>query len=146
MLRQIKPFTAEYIDDCAWLFLEVFNSEPWNEKWTFANAVLALQQILNTPNFIGFIWQEDMILGFVLGCCEPTDTGKRFFLKEICVKNNQQRQGIGSQLLSYLTQYLVEIDVKLIYLLTRKNSNAEFFYSKQGFVQSSIMTMMVKHL
>ena len=147
MSEEIYFFTQKKLDECALLFVEVFNNKPWNESWTFETAKLLLSQILNTPGFIGLILQKQgIILGFVIGCCEQRDKSKNFYLKEICVCSNKQRQGIGTKLIQHLMYRLNEIGVNLIYLLTMKDEYAEEFYSKNGFQASQRMIMMTKHL
>ena len=147
MLEEINLFTEKNLDECTFLFVEVFNKKPWNESWTFETAKSLLSQILNTPGFIGFILQKQgIILGFVVGYWEQRDKSKNFYLKEICVSSNKQRQGIGTKLIEHLVYRLNEIDVNLIYLLTMKDEYAEVFYSKKGFLASHRMIMMTKHL
>jgi aminoglycoside 6'-N-acetyltransferase I len=147
MSEEIQIFTQQHLDECASLFLEVFNSEPWNESWNFEKAKLLLSQILNTPNCVGLVLQQkNIILGFVIGYCEQRDKGKNFFLKEMCVRSNQQRQGIGTKLIQYLTSQLNQVGVNLIYLLTMKDEYTEEFYLKNGFQSSFRMIVMTKNL
>ncbi|MBW4630802.1 MAG: hypothetical protein KME30_02515 [Iphinoe sp. HA4291-MV1] len=46
MSGKIQTFTAEHLDKCANLYVEVFNGEPWNEQWTIETARLRLLEIL----------------------------------------------------------------------------------------------------
>jgi aminoglycoside 6'-N-acetyltransferase I len=145
MSEEIQIFTEQHLDECASLFLEVFNSEPWNESWNFEKANLLLSQILNTPGSLGLVLQQqNIILGFVIGYCEQRDKGKNFFLKEMCVRSNQQRQGIGTKLIQKLIYTLNQAGVNLIYLLTMKDEYTEEFYSKNGFQRSLRMIIMTK--
>lgn len=103
MSEEIYLFTQQHLDECTFLFVEVFNNQPWNESWTFETAKSLLSQIINTPGFIGLTLQKQgKILGFVIGCCEQRDKSKNFYLKEICVSSNKQRQGIGTKLIQRL--------------------------------------------
>ena len=61
--------------------------------------------------------KQGKIIGFVIGCCEQRDEDKIFFIKEICVISNKQRQGMGTKLIQNLLSRLDEIGVNLIYLL-----------------------------
>ncbi|NJR18185.1 MAG: GNAT family N-acetyltransferase [Calothrix sp. CSU_2_0] len=147
MSEEIQIFTQQHLDECASLFIEVFNSEPWKESWDFEKAKFLLSQILNTPNCVGLILQQqNIILGFVIGYCEQRDKGKNFFLKEMCVRSNQQRQGIGTKLIQNLIYQLNQAGVNLIYLLTMKDEYTEEFYSKNSFQSSSRMIIMTKNL
>ena len=147
MSEDIFLFTQKHLDECASLFIEVFNNQPWNESWTFETAQSLLSQILNTPGFIGLILRKQgKILGFVIGCCEQRDKSKNFYLKEICVSSNEQRRGIGSELIRHLMNQLKETGVNSVYLLTMKDEYIKEFYLKNGFQVSQRMIMMIKHL
>jgi aminoglycoside 6'-N-acetyltransferase I len=147
MSEEIQIFTEQHLNECAFLLIEVFNSEPWNENWNFEKAKLLLSQILNTPGCLGLVLQQqNIILGFVIGYCEQRDKGKNFFLKEMCVRSNQQRQGIGTKLIQKLTYRLNQAGVNFIYLLTMKDEYTEEFYLKNGFQSSLRMIIMTKNL
>jgi aminoglycoside 6'-N-acetyltransferase I len=147
MSEEIQIFTQQHLDECASLFIEVFNREPWNETWNFENAKLLLSQIFNTPNCVGLVLQQqNIILGFVIGYCEQRDKGKNFFIKEMCVRSNQQRQGIGTKLIQKLIYRLNQAGVNLIYLLTMKDEYTEEFYSKNDFQRNHHMIIMTKGL
>lgn len=147
MSEEIDLFTQQNLDECAFLFIEVFNSKPWNESWTFETAKSLLSQIINTPGFTGLILRKQgEILGFVIGCCEQRDKDKIFYLKEICVISNKQRQGIGTKLIQHLMNKLKEAGVNSVYLLTMKDEYVAEFYLKNGFQVSPRMIMMIKRL
>ncbi len=147
MSEEIQFFTQQHLDESASLFLEVFNGEPWKESWNFEKAKLLLSQILNTPDCLGLVLQQQsVILGFVIGYCEQRDKGKNFFLKEMCVRSNQQRQAVGTKLIQNLISQLNQAGVNLIYLLTMKDEYTEKFYLKNGFKSSFRMIIMTKSL
>lgn len=146
MLEEILAFTTEHLDACAHLFVEVVNGEPWNEHWTRETARMRLFETLNTPGFVGFVWRQNQLLGFVVGYCEQWDDGKHFYLKEICVRPDKQRQGIGTMLLSQLTNTLATMNVSLVYLLTMKEGQTEAFYMKNGYQRSPRMILMSQRL
>ncbi|KAB8334586.1 GNAT family N-acetyltransferase [Scytonema tolypothrichoides VB-61278] len=144
MLEEIQTFTTEYLDDCANLYVEVFNTEPWNEQWTIETARLRLFEILNTPGFIGFVFQQDEVLGFVAGYCEQMQKGKGFYIKEICTRSDKQRLGIGTKLLNQLMNTLTAMEVTTIYLVTMKDGQAEAFYTTNGYQRSQKLIVMSK--
>lgn len=144
MSEEIQTFTTDHLDKCANLYVKVFNGEPWNEQWTIETARLRLFEILNTPGFIGFVLQQDELLGFVAGYCEQVQKGKGFYLKEICTRSDRQRQGIGTKLLNQLMNSLTAMEVTAIYLVTMKDGQAEAFYSKNGYQRSERLIVMSK--
>ncbi|MDZ8109610.1 MAG: GNAT family N-acetyltransferase [Nostoc sp. DedQUE12a] len=144
MSEQIETFSTEYLDRCAYLYVEVFNSEPWNEQWSFNTARTRLFEIINTPGFVGFVFKQDELLGFLAGYCKQGQKSKSFYLEEICVLPNKQRQGIGTKLLNKLMDTLIYIEVNRVYLLTNKDAQAETFYTKHGYQRNQQMIFMTK--
>ncbi|YAF94060.1 MAG: GNAT family N-acetyltransferase [Nodularia sp. CChRGM 3473] len=146
MEENILAFTTEHLDECAQLAVEVFNGEPMNQQWTMETARIRLQEILNTPGFVGFIWRKKAILGFVVGNCEQWENTLRFELKTICVRPDKQAQGIGTNLLHQLVDTLLTFHVSSVYLLTLKEGLAEAFYTKNGFHKSHRVVFMSNQL
>ncbi|BAY74096.1 hypothetical protein NIES25_05060 [Nostoc linckia NIES-25] len=144
MPEQIQTFSTEYLDRCAYLYVEVFNSEPWNEEWSFNTARTRLFEIINTPGFVGFVFKQDELLGFLGGYCKQGQKSKSFYLEEICVRPDKQRQGIGTKLLNKLMDTLIYIEVNRVYLLTNKDGQAETFYTKHGYQRNQQMIFMRK--
>jgi aminoglycoside 6'-N-acetyltransferase I len=51
----IVPITNDKMEQCIELYINVFNSEPWNETWTYQTAKERLTDLLHTPKFLGFL-------------------------------------------------------------------------------------------
>lgn len=92
------------------------------------------------------IASDSQILGFALGFSEPWHEGPHFYLKEMCVHADFQRQGLGSSLMESLLAQLKEHNTQKIYLLTSRGDLSENFYLKAGFYTSPKMIMMAKYL
>lgn len=76
-----------------------------------------------------------------MGNLEQWYTGKRFYLKEMCVCSSQQRRGIGTMLMEYLIEELQSEDIERVYLLTMQESPARTFYEDNGFYLNEQMGM-----
>ena len=139
----IREFTADTLDDCASLFVSVFNQAPWNDSWTLESARKRLSEVFSTPNSMGFVFYEYKISGFILGHCEQGPDGKEFHLAEMCVRSDRQRQGIGSGLLAHLEEELNQMAINSIYLITARDGQAEAFYARNGYRVNSRMIVMV---
>ena len=147
MLEEILPLTNEHLDSCANLLVEVFSNEPWNEPWTWETARILLCEIFHTPGFIGLVLlYNNKIVGFIVGYCEQSCNNRRFFLREICVQTEKQRQGIGTKLLHQLVDVLSTMNISLVYLLTMKNRELKNFYTKNGFYQNPEMILMLQKI
>ncbi|MCE7984289.1 MAG: GNAT family N-acetyltransferase [Caldilinea sp. CFX5] len=140
---------AEYTNlaECIDLFIDVFNSPPWNEHWEIATATQRLEACYHTPGFDGVIGKiGGKPIGFALGYVEQWDRSKHFYLKEMCVTPKWQRHGTGTALLHELEEMLKRKGVEKIYLYTARETVAQIFYEKQGFYVSAKMIMMAKWL
>lgn len=132
---------------CAEIFIEVFNSPPWEEGWEVSSALPRMQEIAGTPGFVGIkAMKDEGMVGFVMGYAESFDAGSDFYLKEMCVLPKLQRQGIGSLLLEELKKQLRQVGARTLYLLTPKETPAAWFYEKNGFQTSKKMIMMAHFL
>ena len=146
MIKIISEMNTEYISDCAELYVDVFNAEPWNDKWTYETAYKRINDIFISPNFTGVLFIENQIRGAILGHREQWYKGLHFYLREIFVINELQGKGIGSVMLRALEDHLRGLDVNTIYLLTSKGNKTYEFYHKNGFVEWDSMTMMGKSI
>ncbi len=146
LLDPILPLIASHLDVCAELFVLVFNQKPWHEQWTLETAHQRLWETLRTPGFVGFVYEDKEVLGFVAGYCEQLDVGKGYCLKELCVHSAKQRTGIGTYLLNHLHSHLTQQDVRRIYLVTTKVVQVQAFYTKLGYQQSQKRMLMLHQL
>ena len=85
-------------------------------------------------------------MGLVAGYCERDASGHVFYLKEMCVCADRQRQGIGARLLAALEEQLQKGGVRQIYLLTHRDGPAEAFYAANGFRTSERMALMTRRV
>lgn len=145
---KVCPIEQIHLRSCATLFQAVFNEAPWNENWPTMATLTRLEEIYRTPGFYGLAAEAEGqgMVGFVMGYTEQWQEQKHFYLKEMCVATQEQRRGVGAEIMQRLEQGLVAMDVEKIYLLTARGSSAEAFYQKCGFYISPKMIMMAKYL
>ena len=138
-----EAIRTDDLASCAEIFVEVFNSAPWDEDWAVSSALPHLTEIAGTPGFAGLkVISEGQMVGFVMGHVESYDTGGDFCLQEMCLRPTLQRQGIGTALLDQLKRHLIEAGARKLYLLTSRDGPAARFYEKNGFYTSDKMIMM----
>ena len=140
---QIREFETTDLDDCAALFASVFNGEPWNESWRFEDARMRIGDIAAAPKFIGLVMSNRELLGFVVGNVIRIESDNIFELKEMCVRTEKQRLGLGTQLLNELKRRLPEFGVDSIFLQTSHEKPAFQFYLKNGFCRESSFSALV---
>lgn len=130
----VDRFRRDDLEDGAELYRTVFNRPPWNDEWTVETARNRLSEILETPGYRGYKASlEGELVGFVVGNLEQWDTGRRFFVEELCVHPDDQQRGIGTRLVERLIDELRDADVERAYLVTMTDGSARSFYESNGF-------------
>ncbi|TRZ39179.1 GNAT family N-acetyltransferase [Niallia circulans] len=99
--------TEDTLEQCIELYISVFNSEPWNETWTYSSAKERLTDLLHTPKFLGFLlYVKGNLIGFIAGNSKKSYAGLTFYLAELCINNRIQGKGYGTKLLLSLEEEL----------------------------------------
>ena len=120
------------IPELAELYIETFNSEPWNDKWTKETAEKRLHQMINVEGFYGLCaYKDDKLCGMILGCEEQFYNGKTFNIREFCVSNKLRGNGLGTKIFNKFEEELRKKQIKEIYLVTVRGDMTEHFYHKQ---------------
>lgn len=140
----MRLFEQADLEACVELFVSTFAQPPWSEAWDRGVVRERLEQIVRTPGSFGVVIGGAEIAGFALGFSEPWHEGTHFYLKEMCIAHDRQRQGLGTRLLEYLAGELATRDTRRIYLLTARGDMSEAFYAKAGFYTSPKMILMAR--
>lgn len=142
---EIIAYNITYLTACAGLFIKVFNSPPWNGKWTFERASLLLTNFSNIPGFKGFIGLENnKVIAACFGYKKTWWNNDEFYIEEMFVDSEYQRFGYGSKLMDYIQEVLKKENIKAITLLTGRETPAKDFYHKNGFYTIEDMIFMKK--
>lgn len=142
-----KEIDISFLNDLVEVFIEAFNSEPWNDEWTIDSASKRLQQMIRCDGFYGLAaYSEDKLVGLILGNCEYYYDGIDFVVKEFCVDKNKKGKGIGSILLDEFTNRLKDTEIRRIILNTCKGEATEGFYIRKGFNTIEDMICMSKEI
>lgn len=130
-----KEMTEASLREAAALFVQAFNSEPWNDRWTENTAYRRLLPMLRAENAFGLCMYRDdnQLCGMLLGHLEIYYDGTEFLLKEFAVDHNMRGQGLGTLLMDELKRRLKTKNVKRICLATITGNQTEKFYRNQGF-------------
>lgn len=142
-----EEVTLTDINELAIMYIETFNSPPWNDEWTIESASKRLHQMIHCEDFYGLkAYQDEILCGMILGSQEQFYNGIMFNIKEFCVKNEKRSQGIGTKILIEFENRLKNKGVTEIVLFTSRNDETEGFYQKRGLKSYNSMVMMGKEL
>lgn len=140
MNNQISLIKNEQISSVAQAMSKAYSEEPWFENWTQEKAERRVKSILGNFESIGLgYFENNKILGGLLGFVDPYAEEDFFFVSEIFVIPENKKQGIGSALLKELEKILKEKNICVIQLNSiNYNQN---FYEKNGFQKDSVDVM-----
>ena len=130
---EFRDLTPTELEEAAALYMDTFNTEPWNDAWTRESAVARLGRILDTPKFFGLcLYEADALCGIVLGNEEVYYDGPEFWIKEFAVAQGHKGKGLGGAMMEELKVRLKARGVNRICLLTMPGKT-ERFYQHHGF-------------
>ena len=118
----------EDLGKIARIFANAFAAEPWNEQWTENDARTRIDSLCAAEGFVGFVaCVGEEVLGAALGNRQPDDEAS-YRIREIFVRADLQRRGIGGRLLDHLERYLWMHGARQISLITAPDSPSTAFY------------------
>lgn len=142
-----KELTKEHIREIAEIYVDAFNSEPWNDEWTIESASKRISQMINCEGFDGLVaYEDEKLIGMILGNHEYYYNGMHFNIKEFCVDLKIRGRGIGSSLIEGFIKRLKNKGIDEIILFTSRTDGTEGFYKKHGFESFEGMVMMGKEI
>ena len=146
-MMEYKEISIIQINDLAKMYVDTFNSEPWNDNWTIETAKKRLCQMINVEDFYGIVaYKQGELCGMILGSKEQYCEGVRFNIKEFCVRNKVRGNGIGTKVFKEFKSRLKSSGVKEIILLTSRGASTEGFYHKHGLESYKDLVFMGKQL
>lgn len=138
-----KEVNINSIEELVPVYIETFNSAPWNDDWTMETATKRLHQIISIEDFYGLsIYKNNQLCGVILGNEQQYCNEKLFEIKEFFIKNSIRGKGIGSILFTEFKERLREKDIDKIILLTLNSDDTKKFYEKHGFKIEKDMIFM----
>jgi len=142
-----KDLKKEHIKELSKLYMDAFNSDPWNDEWTLESASKRLLQMINCEGSYGLVCYENGdLIGMILGNHEHFYNGMHFNIKEFCVDINLRKNGFGSALLEEFVKRLKERGINEVILFTSRTDGTEGFYKNRGFKSFNSMVMMGKEV
>ncbi len=136
-----------HLESCARIYVDTFNSEPWNDKWDMTSAYNRLKDIFDTPGFCGLVLTEkEDVLAAVFGNHEHWFEGSMYNLKEMFVRKDIKNKGLGSKLMNAIEKEVKQEGANSITLFTTRGDLTESFYVRNGFETEEDMIMMCKSI
>ncbi len=133
-LMNIRKIIEKDLDILSELFVSVFNSKPWNEKWTKEWAYERLNIIFKSYQFYGYVAEKGGTpIGAVFSRIGSYKGELELEIMENFISNHEQRKGVGSALMGELKRQAEKKGIVCLVLQTDKTTFAKDFYLKYGF-------------
>jgi len=125
------------IHELAAIWVNVFNSPPWNDNWDIESSTERLNIQISNPYFIGFKIKENGITaGFIIARIIGLPNGKGIFIDDLCVSIESQKKGYGRALINEIENIAKEMNIKMIIATTAKQMPSYLFYQNIGFIDN----------
>jgi len=132
----------ENVQACAKLYVNAYQTEPWNETYEVTEVERYISSYLNSDTKVCFALQDgDVIKGVALGFVVPSISSPYLRLEDICIDSTEQRKGYGSVFMELLSIEAAKLGCDSLILGTQKDFPSHHFYLKNGFqeVESVLM-------
>ena len=119
------------------LFHSVFTNKPWNDDWSNEKQLddYIIDLIGNRNSLTLGLMDDGKFVGMALGNIKHWYSGTEYYIEELFIKTELQGNGIGSHFLELIEKYLVDLDIRRIFLQTENYMPAYSFYKKRNFCE-----------
>jgi len=137
MVTNIREMDAGDISACASIFCAAYEQE-YSEPWTQEAGEERLRELFqNTKAYCLVAEANSIVIGFLCARTFAWYDGRRLWIEELVVDREHRSKGIGSALLSSVSQHGQKIGIVSSSLLSKAQSKAFSFYLKNSYAISS---------
>ena len=141
--RHILPITMDHVARYGEIYATAFSGEPWNDPWDPADAVIHVQELLESKQSYGMEYvEDDRVVGFILGTSMLFHYGRTFEINDLAVDPAYQRKGIAGKLLKRCLADMKTRGMAGIHLITAGEGILPAFYEKYGFKKENEVILM----
>ena len=141
--ENIRPITMEHIQRYGDIYAKAFSGEPWNDPWKPKDAVIHVQELLESKQSYGLEYVLDgKVVGFILGTSMLFHYGRTFEINDLAVDPEYQRRGIAKELLEKCLADIKAQGMVGVHLITAGEGVLPEFYAKYGFKKEEEVILM----
>ena len=139
----LVPITIEHLNRYGEIYAAAFSGPPWNDPWTESDAVIHVQELLETKTAYGLEYVMDgKVVGFLLGTSMLFHYGRTFEINDLAVDPAYQGRGIASALLERCKADMKERGIVRLHLITSADGFLPGFYERHGFGREHEVILM----
>ena len=142
-MTHIRPAVMDHVTRYGEIYAAAFSGEPWNDPWEPEDAVVHVQELLETKTAYGLEYAEDgKVVGFLVGTSMLFHYGRTFEINDLAVDSVYQGRGIARLLLERCIEDMKERGIVGIHLITSGDSFLPEFYARHGFKRENEVILM----
>ena len=139
----LVPITIEHLNRYGEIYAAAFSGPPWNDPWTESDAVIHVQELLETKTAYGLEYVMDgKVVGFLLGTSMLFHYGRTFEINDLAVDPAYQERGIASALLERCKADMKARGIVGLHLITSADGFLPGFYERHGFGREHKVILM----
>lgn len=147
MELQIRKLEKSDVSSVIEIMQKAFLEDPWKEEWSLLACQNRVEEILSIPQSLSYILLKDgFVIGALLGRFATYMEHKDFIMEEFFIDPKEQKKGLGTLLLNHLVKEVKSQNVAKLSLVTLRGSKIQTYYERQGFFESTFMTLMEREI
>ena len=140
---EIKGITKTHIKEYGEIYAKAFSGEPWNDPWKVEDAVIHVEELLESRQSYGLeCLIDNKVVGFILGTSMLFHYGRTFEINDLAVDPAYQRRGIAKQLLERCFADIKDQGMVGVHLITAGEGILPAFYERYGFKKENEVILM----
>lgn len=135
---KIAYFEESHLEECATIFTNHYNGDDFGCTFTTELSATYLKELQFRPRFVGFVLlKKDQVIGFAFCHLKTWSEADELQIDEFIMKDNFQRKGLGTKLLSFIYDYAKTLKLGGITTTTNVIALTDF-YQKNDFLEHEI--------
>ncbi|MBQ9305487.1 GNAT family N-acetyltransferase [Butyrivibrio sp.] len=140
---EIKGINKTHIKEYGVIYAKAFSGEPWNDPWKVEDAVIHVEELLESRQSYGLeCLIDNKVVGFILGTSMLFHYGRTFEINDLAVDPAYQRRGIAKQLLERCLADIKKQGMVGVHLITAGEGILPAFYERYGFKKEKEVKLM----
>jgi len=136
---KIKKAKKRNFKEIAEILIKESSKKPYNEKYTLKTGLKEVNDLAKNELYIAT--NEKKIIGFIASSITP-DNKKKAYIRELWLRPDYQRKGIGKALVKFIENKYKKRGVKIIRVVVKRNAEAFTFYKKIKYAEYKELVFM----
>ena len=142
-MGETRSCSMDHVSRYGEIYARAFSGEPWNDPWKPEDAVIHVQELMESKQSYGLEYVLDSkVVGFILGTSMLFHYGRTFDINDLALDPEYQRRGIAKELLEKCLADIKAQGMVGVHLITAGEGVLPKFYAKYGFKKETEVILM----